>query len=154
LFGGGYAAIPYIQHEVVDQRGWLTAKEFLDVVALGQLTPGPVAITATFIGYTVLGLPGALIATLGTFAPSFLIMLGAVKVYARFKDNAWVAGFLSGVLPAVCGMLFSATFFLGRTAISGPAAAIIAALALVLLLRFRLDAFWLVLGGALLGLVR
>ncbi|MFO7650692.1 MAG: chromate efflux transporter, partial [bacterium] len=154
LFGGGFAAIPFIQHEVVDLRGWLTATEFIDGVALGQLTPGPVAITATFIGYKVLGLPGALIATLGTFVPSFFLLLGAIKVYARFKDNPWVSGFLSGVLPAVCGMLFSATFFLGRTAISGPAAAIIAALALVLLLRFRLDAFWLVLGGALLGLVR
>lgn len=154
LFGGGFAAIPFIQHEVVDLRGWLTAKEFIDGVALGQLTPGPVAITATFIGYRVLGLPGALIATLGTFVPSFLMLLGAIKVYARFKDNQWVSGFLSGVLPAVCGMILSATYFLGRTAITGPAAAVIAALALALLLRFRLDAFWLVLGGALLGLVR
>lgn len=154
LFGGGFAAIPFIQHEVVDLRGWLTAKEFIDGVALGQLTPGPVAITATFIGYRVLGLPGALIATLGTFVPSFFMLLGAIKVYARFKDNQWVSGFLSGVLPAVCGMILSATYFLGRTAITGPAAAVIAALALALLLRFRLDAFWLVLGGALLGLVR
>ncbi len=154
LFGGGFAAIPFIQQEVVALRGWLTAKEFIDGVALGQLTPGPVAITAAFIGYKVLGLPGALIATLGTFVPSFFMLLGAVKLYGRFKDSPWVTGFLSGVLPAVCGMLLSATVFLGRSAITGPADALVALLALVLLLRFRLDAFWLVLGGALFGLVR
>ncbi len=154
LFGGGFAAIPFIQHEVVALRGWLTPGEFIDGVALGQLTPGPVAITATFIGYKVLGLPGALIATLGTFVPSFFMLLGAIKVYARFKDNPWVCGFLSGVLPAVCGMLLSATVFLGRSALAGPADAVTALLALALLLRFRLDAFWLVLGGALLGLAR
>lgn len=154
LFGGGFAAIPFIQQEVVALRGWLTAKEFIDGVALGQLTPGPVAITAAFIGYKVLGLPGALIATLGTFVPSFFMLLGAVKLYGRFKDSPWVTGFLSGVLPAVCGMLLSATVFLGRSAITGPADALVALLALVLLVRFRLDAFWLVLGGALFGLVR
>lgn len=153
IFGGGFAAIPFIQHEVVDLRGWLTAREFIDGVALGQLTPGPVAITATFVGYKVLGLPGALIATVGTFVPSGLMILGLIHVYRRVSSNVFVRGFLSGVMPAVTGMLLSATVFVGRSAIAGPAPAVVALLALALLLRVRLDPIWLVLGGAVLGLV-
>ena len=153
IFGGGFAAIPFIQHEVVDIRGWMTAKEFIDGVALGQLTPGPVAITATFVGYKVLGLPGALIATLGMFLPSGLMILGLIHVYRRVSSNAIVRGFLYGVMPAVTGMLLASTFFIGRSAIAGPVQAVVAALALVLLLRYRLDPIWLVLGGAVVGLV-
>jgi len=153
IFGGGFAAIPFIQHEVVDIRGWMTAKEFIDGVALGQLTPGPVAITATFVGYKVLGLPGALVATLGMFLPSGLMILGLIHVYRRVSSNVIVRGFLSGVMPAVTGMLLASTFFIGRSAITGPVQAVVAPLALVLLLRYRLDPIWLVLGGALVGLV-
>jgi len=153
LFGGGFAAIPFIQHEVVDVRHWLTAREFIDGVALGQMTPGPVAITATFIGYKVLGLPGALLATIGTFLPSFFMLWGLIHVYRRVKDHPLVKGFLSGVLPAVAGMLLSATVFIGRTAITGPAPALAALLAFVLLVRFRIDPVWLVLGGAALGMI-
>ena len=153
IFGGGFAAIPFIQHEVVDIRGWMTAKEFIDGVALGQLTPGPVAITATFVGYKVLGLPGALVATLGMFLPSGLMILGLIHVYRRVSSNTIVRGFLSGVMPAVTGMLLASTFFIGRSAITGPVQAVVAPLALVLLLRYRLDPIWLVLGGALVGLV-
>jgi len=153
IFGGGFAAIPFIQHEVVDIRGWMTAKEFIDGVALGQLTPGPVAITATFVGYKVLGLPGALVATLGMFLPSGLMILGLIHVYRRVSSNTIVRGFLSGVMPAVTGMLLASTFFIGRSAITGPVQTVVAPLALVLLLRYRLDPIWLVLGGALVGLV-
>jgi len=153
IFGGGFAAIPFLQHEVVDLRGWLTMKEFIDCVALGQITPGPVAIMGTFIGYKVLGLPGALIATLGTFLPSGLMLLGLLRVYQRIREHALVKGFLAGVMPAVVGMLLSATLLIGRSALGGPAPALIALLALALLLRFRLSPVWLVLGGALIGLV-
>jgi chromate transporter len=152
-FGGGFAAIPFIQHEVVELRGWLTAKEFIDGVALGQLTPGPVAITATFIGYKVLGLPGALIATLGVFLPSGLMLLGLIHVYRRVSSNVFVRGFLTGVMPAVAGMLLSATLFLGRSAIAGPTQAVLAVLTLCLLLRFKVEPVWLILGGAVVGLV-
>lgn len=153
IFGGGFAAIPFIQHEVVEVRGWLTAREFIDGVALGQLTPGPVAITATFVGYKVLGIPGALIATLGMFLPSGLMILGLIHLYRRVSSNVFVKGFLAGVMPAVTGMLLASTCFIGRSAVTGPAQAVVAALALALLLRFRLDPIWLVLGGAGVGLV-
>ena len=152
-FGGGFAAIPFLQHEVVDVRHWLTMQEFIDGVALGQVTPGPVAITGAFIGYKVLGVPGAVIAYLGTFLPSFLMLLGLIHVYRRVQYNRAVQGFLSGVMPAVTGMILTATVFIGKTAINGPVQAVVAPLALCLLLRYRLEPVWLVLGGALVGLV-
>jgi chromate transporter len=153
IFGGGFAAIPFLQHEVVDVHHWLSMREFIDGVALGQITPGPVAITAAFIGYKVLGLPGALTAALGTFLPSSLMLWGLIKVYRRVSSNALVQGFLSGVMPAVTGMLLSATVFVGRSAINGPVQAVLAPLALCLLLRFKVEPVWLILGGALVGIV-
>jgi chromate transporter len=153
IFGGGFAAIPFLQHEVVDIRHWLTMREFIDGVALGQVTPGPVAIMAAFIGYKVLGVFGAVIAALGTFVPSSLMLWGLIHVYRRVSSNAVVQGFLSGVMPAVAGMLLWATVFLGRSAITGPAQAVLAPFAFSLLLRFRIEPVWLILGGALVGLV-
>jgi chromate transporter len=153
IFGGGFAAIPFLEHEIVTVHGWLTMREFIDGVALGQMTPGPVAIMGAFIGYKVLGLPGALIATLGTFLPSTLMLVGLIHAYRRIKDNPLVRGFLSGVMPAVVGMLFVATVFVGRTAINGPVQAVMAPLALALLIRFKPDPVWLILGGGLVGLV-
>jgi len=151
-FGGGFAAIPFLQREVVDIRHWLTMKEFIDGVALGQVTPGPVAITGAFIGYKVLGIPGAVIAYLGTFLPSFLMLLGLIRVYRRVQYNRAVQGFLSGVMPAVTGMILTATVFVGKSAITGPAPAVVAPLVLCLLLRFNVEPVWLILGGALVGL--
>jgi chromate transporter len=153
IFGGGFAAIPFLQHEVVDVHHWLSMREFIDGVALGQITPGPVAITAAFIGYKVLGFWGALIAALGTFLPSSLMLWGLIHVYRRVQYNRVVQGFLSGVMPAVTGMILTATVFVGRTAIHGSVQAVVAPLALCLLLRYRLEPVWLILGGALVGLV-
>jgi len=153
IFGGGFAAIPFLQHEVVDVHHWLSMREFIDGVALGQITPGPVAITATFIGYKVLGFWGALIAALGTFLPSSLMLWGLIRVYRRVSFNVLVQGFLSGVMPAVTGMLLVSTVFIGRSAINGPAQAVLAPLTLCLLLRFKVEPVWLILGGALVGIM-
>lgn len=153
VFGGGFAAIPFLQHEVVDLRGWLTMKEFIDGVAIGQITPGPVAITASFIGYKVLGIPGALIAALGTFLPSAFFVVGLTHVYRRIDGNVLVLGFLAGVMPAIVGMIVAATVLVGRSVITGPLAAVLAPLALLVLLRWRADPLWLILGGAAVGLL-
>ncbi len=152
IFGGGFAAIPFLQHEVVDVRQWLSMREFIDGVALGQVTPGPVAITAAFIGYKVLGVPGALIAAAGTFLPSGLMLWGLIHAYRRVESNSLAQKFVSGIMPAVTGMLLVTTVALGRSAIRGPVQAVVAPLALTLLLRFRLDPVWLVLAGGLVGL--
>jgi chromate transporter len=153
IFGGGFAAIPFLQHEVVDVHHWLSMREFIDGVALGQVTPGPVAITAAFIGYKVLGFWGALIAALGTFLPSSLMLWGLIRVYRRVQYNRVVQGFLSGVMPAVTGMILMATVFVGKTAVIGPVQAVLALLTLCLLLRFKVEPVWLILGGAVVGLV-
>ena len=153
VFGGGFAAIPFIQQEVVDVRGWLTASEFLDGLALSQMTPGPVVKVAAFVGFRVLGLPGALLATVAVFLPSYLMLLGLIHVYRRVRNHPLVQGFLSGVMPAVTGMLMAATVFLGRAVIHGPVPALVGLLSLALLLRFRAEPIWLVLGGALVGLI-
>lgn len=151
IFGGGFAAIPFLQHEVVELRGWLTSQEFVHAVAVGQMTPGPVAIMATFIGYRVLGIPGALIATLGTFLPSALMLLGLIKGYEKIRTNPTIQAFLAGVLPAVVGMLLASTVFIARAAICAIPPGLIAILTLLLLLRFRIEPVWLIIGGALLG---
>jgi len=153
VWGGGFAAIPFIKNEVVDTRAWLTAKEFIDGVALGQITPGPVAITATFVGYRVLGLAGAFLATVGMFLPSFLILLVVIRIYERIKDNYLVQGFLKGIMPAVVGMLLSAALLMGRESITNLPTAGLGVLSLVLILFVKLDPVWLVLGGAAIGLI-
>ncbi len=153
IFGGGFAAIPFLQQEVVVLRQWLTPKEFIDAVALGQMTPGPVAIMSAFIGYRVLGVPGALIATIGTFLPSALMLLALISGYNRIKDNPLVRAFLNGVLPAVCGMLFFSTVFLARNAITAPIPALVAVIALISLLRLRVEPLWLIVAGAILGVL-
>ena len=151
IFGGGYAAIPFIKNEVVDLRNWLTAKEFIDGVALGQVTPGPVAITATFVGYKVLGIFGAIISTVAIFLPSFLLLLVLIHIYNRIKNQPLVQGFITGVKPAIVGMLFAATVFIGRNSIIDYRTAILAVLSFILLYRFKVDPIWLILGGGFFG---
>lgn len=153
LFGGGFASIPFLQQEVVQVRHWLTMREFIDGVALGQMTPGPVAITATFIGYKVLGLGGAFLATLAVFLPSFFLLWGLRQVHRRLENNPLVQGFLGGVLPAVTGILLSAAVSMARTALTGFLPALVAVACALLLFRLHLDPLWLILAGALSGLV-
>jgi len=107
IFGGGYAAIPFIQNEVCIYRNWLTTKEFLDGFALGQITPGPVAITATFVGFKVMGIIGALISTIGIFLPSFLMLIVLIRIYKKIEHNRYVVSFLSGIKSAVVAILLS-----------------------------------------------
>lgn len=111
IFGGGYAAIPFIKNEVCNLRNWLTAKEFLDGFALGQITPGPVAITATFVGFKVMGLLGAIIATIGIFLPSFLMLLVLIRIYKRIEQNPYVLSFFEGIKSAVVALLLSTGIF-------------------------------------------
>lgn len=153
IFGGGFAAIPFIKNEVVELRHWLTAKEFIDGVALGQITPGPVAITATFVGYKVSGIIGAIIATVAIFLPSFLMLIGLLHIYERIKEHSLVVSFLKGVRPAIVGMLLSAGLFIARNAIIDVKSGLLALLGLLVLWRFRLDPIWLILAGGVLGFV-
>jgi chromate transporter len=150
-FGGGFVMIPLIEAEVVDLHHWLTHQEFVDATALGQVTPGPVLITATFIGYRVAGTLGALVATVSIFLPSFLMTVIAGSSLARFHTNKIVQSFLKGVTPAVVGLLVAAGISVGRAGIHSWLGLLIAILAGAVLVRYRPSAIWVILGA---GLVR
>jgi chromate transporter len=150
-FGGGFVMIPLIEAEVVDLHHWLTHQEFVDATALGQITPGPVLITATFIGYRTAGTLGALVATISIFLPSFLMTIVAGSSLARFHTNKLVQSFLRGVTPAVVGLLVAAGISLGRAGIHSWVGLLIMLIAGVVLIRFRPNAIWVILGA---GLVR
>jgi chromate transporter len=149
-FGGGFVMIPLIEAEVVDARQWLTHQEFVDATALGQITPGPVLITATFIGYRVAGTLGALIATISIFLPSFLMTVIAGSSLARFHTNRLLQSFLKGVTPAVVGLLVAAGISIGRSGIHSWIGLLIAIVAGVVLVRFRPNPIWVILGAGLL----
>jgi chromate transporter len=148
-FGGGFVMIPLIEAEVVDAHHWLTHQEFVDATALGQVTPGPVLITATFIGYRVAGTLGALVATVSIFLPSFLMMVVAGSSLARFHTNKIVQSFLKGVTPAVVGLLVAAGISIGRSGIHSWVGFLIAILAGLVLVRYRPNAIWVILGAGL-----
>jgi Chromate transport protein ChrA len=108
-FGGGYAALPLIQNQVVDIHGWLTMNEFADVITISQMTPGPIGINAaTFVGTRIAGLPGAIVATIGCVFPSCVIVLILAYVYYKYRGLATVQGILNGLRPAIIAMIASA----------------------------------------------
>ncbi|HEY6229885.1 MAG TPA: chromate transporter [Pyrinomonadaceae bacterium] len=148
-FGGGFVMIPLIEAEVVDLHHWLTHQEFVDATALGQVTPGPVLITATFIGYRVAGTLGALVATVSIFLPSFLMTVIAGSSLARFHTNKIVQSFLKGVTPAVVGLLVAAGISVGRAGIHSWLGLLIAIVAGAVLVKYRPSAIWVILGAGL-----
>lgn len=150
-FGGGFVMLPLIESEAVNYHHWITHQEFADAAALGQITPGPVLITATFIGYRVAGTLGALVATIGIFLPSFLMTIAAGSSLSRFRTNEMVQSFLRGVTPAVVGLLVAAALSIGRAGIHTWVGLSIGVVAVFVLIRYRPNAFWVILGA---GVVR
>lgn len=152
-FGGGFIMIPLIESEVVNTHQWLTHQEFADATALGQITPGPVLITATFIGYRVAGTIGALLATVSVFLPAFVMTIAAGSSLRRFRSNRQVQSFLRGVTPAVVGLLIAAAWGIGRAGIHTWVGLSIAVVAVVVLIRFRPNPFWIIIGAGVLRLL-
>jgi chromate transporter len=152
-FGGGLVMIPLIESEVVNTHHWLTHQEFADATALGQITPGPVLITATFVGYRVAGTLGALVATISVFLPAFLMTIAAASSLRRFRDNEQVQAFLRGIAPAVVGLLVAAALSIGRSGIHSWVGISIMVLAMFTLIRFRPNPFWVIFGAGLLRFV-
>jgi len=146
-FGGGFVMIPQIEAEVVSSHHWLTHQEFADATALGQITPGPVLIMATFVGYRVAGTLGALLATICVFLPSFLMTIAAGSSFRRFRANRQMQAFLRGVAPAVTGLLLAATWSIGRSGIHSIIGLSMAIVILVILLRWRPNVFWVLIGA-------
>ena len=159
IFGGGLVIIPLLETAVVDDFGWMTRNQFIDGVALGELTPGPVVITAAFVGYKVAGALGALIATVAIFTPSFLFIMFASPFLVRLRQNPWVKSFLKGVMPAALGAIAAAAVplavaALGQDTLPRTAVAIAVGLAaLIALVRYRRPTWQLVPAGAVIGLL-
>jgi len=139
--------VPFLEGEVVRKFGWLNHREFVDSVALGQITPGPVVITATFVGYKVLGMFGACLATIAVFLPSYCLTLAVSFYYQRFKSNKVLQAFLRGISPSVVGMLASATFSIGRISVHSWVGFFIALATLVVALRFKVSSLWIILAA-------
>ncbi len=149
FFGGGFVLVPILHQTLVERLHWLDARQFLDGVAISNLTPGPIAVLATFAGYRLQGVPGALVATLALFLPALVLMSLLSHFYTRLKDLGRAQDLLAGLSPVVVGLILGAALLLVRGAIHGFPGILVALLALLLLLRFRWHpAFVLVLGAA------
>lgn len=146
-FGGGYVSIPLMLHEVVEVRGWLSESQFMDGIALGQVTPGPIVMTATFVGYAVKGFAGALIATIAVFSPSLIILLGTTPFYARLSSSAVARRMLKGSLVSLVGLMAAVAVRLFLASQWNWTLALLAAGAFIAL-RCRVDILWVVLSGA------
>jgi chromate transporter len=152
-FGGGLSMLAFVQDQVVHQMGWLTAQQFLDGLALGQLTPGPLLMLAAFVGYQVASFWGAAVAAGAIFLPSFVLMFSVLPIVERMKHFTWVNAALKGVSPAVIGLITHVVLRMSPSALPDPLAGLLAGATLVLLLLWRVSPLPLMAGGATLGLV-
>ncbi len=152
-FGSGLVIVPFLQQGVVQQHGWLNERDFLVAVAVGMISPGPVVITATFVGYLVAGFWGAVAATIGIFLPSFILVLLVAPILARHRGDANVQGFVKGAYAAAIGTILGACVLLARIAIGDWCTVLIAAAALAALFRWKISNLILVAIAAALGLI-
>jgi chromate transporter len=153
LFGSGYVLLAFLRADLVDHWHWLTDAQLLDAVAMGQITPGPVFSTATFIGYLLGGAPGAFVATAGIFLPSFVFVALSGPLVPRLRRSLTAGAFLDGVNVGSLALMAVVTLSLGRAALVDFTTAALAVGSAVLLLRFRVNSAWLVLAGGVVGLL-
>ena len=152
LYGSGYVLFAFLYAEFVEKLGWLTQQQLIDAIAIGQVTPGPVFASATFIGYILGGLSGAVIATVGIFLPSFIFVAMSNPLIPKIRNSPWAGSFLDGVNVASLGLMAGVTWLLGRGSFPDLITASIGVISLVLLLKFKINSTWLILGGLLIGL--
>jgi chromate transporter len=151
LFGSGYVLLAFLRADLVERLGWLTEAQLIDAIAVGQVTPGPVFTTATFIGYLLAGPSGALVATIGIFLPAFIFVALSGPLVPKLRASAVAGAFLDGVNVASLALMTVVTIQLAHAALVDVPTVVMAAVAAVLLVRFGLNATWLVLGGAASG---
>lgn len=153
FFGGGYVLLPLLQHLLVEQYHWMSLQEFLDGVAISQLTPGPLAILATFAGVRIGGFSGGLVATICVFLPCVTLMLLVGRWYDRLKEINLIRATLDGVMPAVVGLVASAAWSLGSSSLAGMQQWLLLLLAFILFRCTRVNPMLMILGAGLLGMV-
>jgi len=154
VFGSGYVLLAFLQADLVTRLHWLTQTQLLDAVAIGQVTPGPVFTTATFIGYLLAGIPGALVATVGIFLPGFFFVAASRPLIPRIRGSKIAGAFLDGVNVGAVALMIAVTLQLGRAAVIDFTSGAIAALSAVVLITVRINSAWLILAGALVGFAR
>ena len=152
LYGGGYVLLAFLRGDFVDAYGWITNQQLLDAVAVGQFTPGPLFTTATFVGYLIAGFPGAVVGTIGIFLPSFIFVAITNPIIPKMRQSKLFSAFLDGVNAAAVALMAAVTVELGVDALIDPLTIGLAAAALVLLIRFKINATWLIMAGGLIGL--
>jgi chromate transporter len=153
-FGGGLTMIALMQEHVVDRLHWLTPREFVDGLALGQLTPGPVLMIAAYVGYKVLGVGGAIVAATASFLPSFLLMLGLLPVFDRIRNLAWARAVMQGLVPGVIGVMAIALVRMAPHAAPDPLAVAALAATIITLVGWRITPLKAMLGGSVFGMLR
>jgi chromate transporter len=153
LYGSGYVLLAFLRADFVLRLGWLTDQQLLDAVAIGQVTPGPLFTAATFIGYLLGGTPGALLATLGIFLPSFLFVAISNPLIPKIRDSTWAGSLLDGVNASALGLMAAVTVQLGIASLVDFYTIVLAILSLVLLLRSKINSTWLIAAGAIAGFV-
>jgi chromate transporter len=153
LYGGGYVLLAFLDQGLVQQHAWLTHQQLLDAVAIGQFTPGPVLSTATFIGYLLGGVPGAAVATVAIFLPSFFYVALLAPILYRLRQSAWISAFLDSVNVCAVALMAGVTYRLSTDALRGWPTWVIALLSLAVLLRWKVGPAWIVLAGGVAGLL-
>jgi chromate transporter len=153
LFGSGYVLLAFLRADLVERFGWLTEQQLLDAVAVGQITPGPLFTTATFVGYLLAGWPGAAVATMGIFLPAFVFVALSGPLVPRIRRSPVAGAALDGAIVASLALMAVVTWQLGRAALVDGVTVLIGSATALLLVRFRINSAWLVAGGAIVGLL-
>lgn len=153
LYGSGYVLLAFLKTDFIDRLGWLTEQQLLDAVAIGQFTPGPLFTTATFIGYLTGQVPGAILATIGIFLPGFFLVLLTNPLIPRMRQWRWTSSLLDGVNVAAIGLMVGVTVELGQAAIIDLFTLGLSVGAAVLLIRYKVNSTWLILGAGIIGMV-
>jgi len=151
LYGSGYVLLAFLRSDLVVRLGWLTDAQLLDAIAIGQVTPGPVFTTATFIGYILAGIPGAILATIGIFLPSFILVAISNPFIPKMRNSKILSGLLDGVNAVSIGLMAAVTWQLGRNAMGDPLTILLSAISLFLLIKTKINPTYLIMGGGLIG---
>jgi chromate transporter len=153
LYGSGYVLLAFLRTDFVERLGWLTDQQLLDAVAIGQFTPGPLFTTATFVGYVMGGSIGAVVATLGIFLPGFVFVALLHPLVPRIRQSTWLSALLDGVNMAAVGLMAAVTVEIARAALVDWVTVALTAIAAVLLIRYKVNSTWLIIGGGVVGVV-
>lgn len=153
LYGSGYVLLAFLQRELVERNQWLTSQQLLDAIAIGQVTPGPVFTTATFVGYLLAGNLGAIAGTIGIFLPAFVLVWIVNPWVPKLRQSRWASSFLDGVNAASLGLMAGVTYILGRTALVDELTIVIAVLSTIAVFCFKVNSAWLVLAGGVVGVL-